>query len=216
VGDALDARGRCTLALPGGATPVAVFRRLAGPALRRQVNWSGVEIVWVDERCVPPDHPDSNYGLAERELLGHLPGVRAHRIRGELPDAAAAAQDYEGVVAEVCAPRQGTPRLDVVWLGMGGDGHVASLFPGQASAQWEAADVVPVAPPPAAPHPRVSMTPRLLNDCGVYLCVVAGRAKRGALASLLDDPTPRASHPATLIRPRGSVEWLVDREAAPT
>lgn len=217
VAKAVRERGRCRMALAGGRTPGLLFRALRSGPFQELLDWSAVEIFWVDERCVPPDHPDSNYALAERELLRYVRVRRTHRIKGELRDPKLAAADYAAVLQAAFADVPlGARRLDLVLLGMGADGHVASLFPGHDLDIWAHADVVPVEQPPAALHHRVTLTPRLLNDCAQCLFVVAGSAKRAAIRSLLADPTPRASLPATLIRPMcGTVEWLLDRAAFP-
>ena len=166
--------------------------------------WEAVEIYWGDERCVPPDDPASNYRRARRDLLDRLPVPPAavERIRGELGPVAAA-DDYE---AKLVARLGERPALDVVVLGVGADGHTASLFPGQAAAadRW----VVPGLAP-EEPRERVSLAPRCLDAARLVVVLAAGRAKSAAVAAALAGGAP----PAGRLRPRRLV-WLVDEAAA--
>ncbi len=132
--EALTARGRFAIALSGGSTPQGLYQLLASPPYRNQVDWKRVEVFWGDERCVPPDHRDSNYRMAREAMLDRLPipSDHVHRIEAERPDHNAAARDYQATIARVFGvdPAGEPPMLDLVLLGMGPDGHTASLFPG--------------------------------------------------------------------------------------
>ncbi|MGH7536268.1 MAG: 6-phosphogluconolactonase, partial [Gemmatimonadales bacterium] len=129
---ALARAGRFTVALTGGSTPKRLYTLLAAEPYRSRLPWPETHVFWGDERCVPPDHPESNYRMAHDALLRHLPipPAQIHRMHGEDPDPERAAAEYEQCLRTVFAPRAGTlPRFDLVLLGMGADGHTASLFP---------------------------------------------------------------------------------------
>src|SRR3990170_208271 len=131
--EAVGRAGRFTVALAGGSTPRDLYARLAGEPYRSGVPWREIHVFWGDERCAPPDHPESNYRMAAETLLEHVPIPREqiHRMRGEDPDVERAAGDYEGQLRATFRLGAGQlPRLDLVLLGMGADGHTASLFPG--------------------------------------------------------------------------------------
>lgn len=201
-------QGRCRLALAGGSTPRPVYERLAAPDLTRRIDWARTEIFWGDERSVPLDHPDSNYRMAEDALLKHLPVPPAgiHRIRSELP-ALEAAEDYERVLGDL--------PLDLVLLGMGDDGHTASLFPGRPEAAEGSRRVV-AAEAPAPPHVRVTLTLRALAEAGAVCFIVTGRSKAARVAEVFCEiaaGSPRL--PAARVRPgSGELDWFLDADAA--
>ncbi len=211
-------RPRFSLALSGGSTPERLFRLLAADYARR-VGWREIEIGFADERAVAPDDARSNFALARRALLAPLdvPAERIHRIPGELRPTGAAARAYEGALRALFADGRGT--FDAVLLGMGPDGHTASLFPG-ASTLREVARWVRVEPAPALEPkvPRITLTLPALAAARCVLFLVLGAEKRPALTDVLRDPrrgTPEATLPAARVRARESVEWFVDSEAAP-
>jgi 6-phosphogluconolactonase len=214
---AVAARGRFALALSGGSTPRALFQQLATPPLRDELPWSRTEVFWADERCVPPDHTDSNYGMARAALLdpAGVPAERIHRIRGEL-DPGAAASAYEAELARVLggAPGGPAPALDLVLLGMGADGHTASLFPGTAALaerrRWVAANDIAR----LGTH-RITLTFPLLNQAAHAWFLVAGADKAAVLREVLEGPVDPTRLPAQGVRPEaGELVWLVDRAAA--
>lgn len=197
---AVAARGVFTIALSGGRTPVALFRRLCRPEPGDPaVDWPRVRVFWGDERCVPPDHPDSNFGLAWRELFSRLPRRPAlFRMRGEDAPAAAAAA-YERALREQAGPRVklgaelgegeagGLPRLDCVLLGMGGDGHAASLFPGSPALEERERLALAVAGPAGASGPaRLTLTLPLINAARLCLLMVCGAEKSAVLHRALE------------------------------
>ncbi|MEP7041281.1 MAG: 6-phosphogluconolactonase, partial [Chloroflexota bacterium] len=133
--NAIRRRGRCFLALSGGSAPRLVYPLLAASPRVDAVEWSRVSFFWGDDRAVPPDHAESNYGVARVMLLDHLPGLRfndVHRMPADAPDLATAAAGYDRTIRRILTPLRipDRPQLDLVWLGMGPDGHTASLFPG--------------------------------------------------------------------------------------
>jgi 6-phosphogluconolactonase len=215
--NAIRRRGRCVLALSGGSTPRLVYPLLASPPRVGAVDWSRVEFFWGDERAVPPDHPDSNYGLARRLLLDLLPGVRpdaVHRMPADAPDRDAAARRHEAELGRATGLRPGTserPRFDLIWLGMGPDGHTASLFPGANVLDERRRWIVPAtAPRTVAVHERMSLTLPVINAARQVLLVVAGADKATAVRSV------RAGSrelPAARVRARSTL-WLLDAAAA--
>jgi 6-phosphogluconolactonase len=205
--EALAARGAFHLALAGGTTPIGVYRALATRLSDADAqSWH----VWFgDERCVPPDHPASNYGMVRATgLLARLREPHVHRVRGEGADAADAAARYEReLLATVGIP----PRLDLVLLGLGRDGHTASLFPGTPALESHAWIAAGQAPEP--PVRRITFTVPILRQARSIVMLVAGREKAAALARALDD---RAipSVPARRAYPLdGTLSWLVERSA---
>jgi 6-phosphogluconolactonase len=217
---AIAERGRFLLVLAGGTTPAGAYRCLADGQARR-VDWPRVHLFWGDERCVEPSHPGSNYRLASDTLLRRvpLPEANVHRIRGELgPERAAARYDAE-LQRFFGAARPGDLRdghaFDLVLLGIGADGHTASLFPGSAALDATGWAVAASAPPPAEVRERVSLTLPAIGRSRAVLFLATGRDKRGAVEAALAAPGPGSSVPAGRVRPRGALDWLIDAAAAP-
>jgi 6-phosphogluconolactonase len=216
AGDSIGQRARFLLCLAGGSTPKPLYELLATPPFATRIDWPRVHVFWGDERCVPPDHPESNYRMAREALLDHvqLPGTNVHRIRGEdEPSKAAAA--YEELLATFFGSGEIRPKasFDLVLLGMGADGHTASLFPGSAAAR-ETRRWVVASPGPQPGHWRVSLTPVLLNTAEDVTFLVSGANKADRLKDVLEDRGPDLL-PAQLIRPtHGALHWVVDTAAA--
>ena len=214
---AVEAHGTATWALTGGSTPGAAYRRLAAHDLRAGVEWDRVRVAMGDERCVPPDHPDSNWGQAAAALLDHVPVPDHHRLRprGEL-GAEAAADAYQQALGALPATPGGTPRLEVVWLGVGEDGHCLSLFPGRPEVEVTDRLVVPVHDSPKPPPDRVSLTLAALAGTERLLVLAAGpgKAEPVARARAGDDRLPVTRAVAAVRAAGGSVTWLLDRAAA--
>ena len=213
---AVEAHGSATWVLTGGGTPVAAYRRLAGHDLRAGVEWDRVRVAMGDERCVPVDHPDSNWGQAAAALLDHVPvpGSQLLRPPGEL-GAEAAADAYQAALAALPAPG-GTPRLEVVWLGVGEDGHCLSLFPGHPELEVRNRLVVAVHRSPKPPPDRVSLTLAALAGTERLLVLAAGAAKAGPVAAARagDNRLPITRAVAAVRAAGGAVTWLLDRAAA--
>lgn len=212
--DAIARNGRFLWVLSGGSTPEALYALLASEAWAAQIDWLKVHVFWGDERCVPPDHAASNYRMARRALLEHvpIPDSQIHRMRGE-DDPAQAAEAYEALIRLVTRSTQPS-RFDLVLLGMGADGHTASLFPNTAALReqqrWAVAHQVGADPPW-----RITLTPVVLNAAAAVLFLVSGADKAGALQRVLEGPLQPDLLPAQAITPRrGTSQWLVDRPAA--
>ena len=229
--ESMSAHGDCAVMLSGGSTPRAVHARLAEDDLAGRVEWGRVHVFWGDERCVPPDHPDSNYRMARETLLERvpIPGENIRRIRGEIGPAQAALE-YERVMrgffdqaherhpaSRPAYARRHPPSFDLILLGMGDDGHTASLFPGTAAlretTRWAAAVEHMQPPPPLVA--RVTITPVVLNAAAHVAFIVSGAAKAERLRQVLSDPYQPDLLPAQIVRPAGGqVTWLVDEPAA--
>ena len=209
---AIAATGRFTLALSGGSTPRAAYSRLAtGDWQLATGDWRLVHILWGDERCVPPDDLRSNYRMAKEALLDRvpIPADQIHRIRGE-DDPEKAAADYERELRALL----GSEGLDLILLGLGEDGHTASLFPGQAAVH-EAARWVVAVPAPDGTMWRVTLTPAVLNAARNVTFVVSGAGKAQRLEQVLQGPFTPDILPAQSIRPtQGQLTWMVDEAAA--
>jgi len=215
--DAVHTRGRFRCALAGGSTPRALYRLLAGPALSDRFPWSATHVFWGDERHVPPDHPDSNYRMAREALLDHvpLPAGNIHRIPAEDPDALNAAVRYDAELAAAFAlAASELPRFDLVLLGLGPEGHTASLFPGSDVVREERRRVAAPYVPQLAAF-RITLTPPVLNHAAAVLFVVSGEEKSAALAAVIEGEPQPDLYPAQIVRPHdGALLWLVDRAAA--
>jgi 6-phosphogluconolactonase len=209
-------RGRFLLALSGGSTPRPLYELLASRPFATRIDWPRVHMFWGDERCVPPDQPESNYRMAREALLDHvpLPPANVHRIRGEdKPTEAAAA--YAESLGAFFGSRDSSPTesFDLVLLGMGADGHTASLFPGSAAAK-ESRRWVVATPGPEPGSWRVSLTPVLLNASENVTFLVTGADKAERLKDVLEGGQPDLL-PAQLIRPtHGALHWMIDAAAA--
>jgi len=211
---AVALRGRFTVALAGGSTPRPVYERLARDPLAAAVPWDRVHVVFGDERCVPPDHPDSNYRMAREALLDHvpLPSDQIHRMRGEA-DPMTAAAAYESELNALLSGA-GRPALDMVLLGLGDDAHTASLFPGTPALnereRWVAAQHVP-----KLDAWRLTLTPPALNAAREAVFLVSGAGKTAALRAVRHGPQDPERLPAQIVRPASGVRtWLVDADAA--
>src|SRR5882762_5681058 len=207
AGDAIASRGQFIVALSGGSTPRDTYLRL-GTALVSKVMWSRVQVLWADERCVPPDHAESNYRMARETLLDRVPvpAANVHRIHGE-DDPAIAAAVYETTLRALL-------RIDLVLLGLGEDGHTASLFPGSAAAHEQTRWVM-AARANATSMWRITLTPAVINAATEVLFLVSGAAQAGILSRVLEGPRGPDELPAQAIAPsNGRVRWCVDAAAA--
>jgi 6-phosphogluconolactonase len=211
AGEAIDQRGRFAVVLAGGSTPKATYEILASDYADR-IDWSKVHFFFGDERSVPPDQEDSNYRMAREALLDHVPAGSVHRMQGELsPDEAAEA--YEQDLRDFFEPEE-FPRFDLILLGMGDDGHTASLFPETSALEvhdrWVVAN-----PVLKLETTRITLTVPVINAARAVYFFVAGESKAEPVAEILEgNPDPR-QYPASLIQPQGGPVWMLDRSAAP-
>lgn len=218
IGQTLSAQDRFSLVLAGGSTPRAAYALLGEPATAGQIDWARVHIFWGDERCVPPDHNESNYRMARDTLLGRLPlpEYNIHRIQGELPPQVAAdayLQELEGFFVG----QSGLPRFDLVLLGMGEDGHVASLFPGEAALEEVDRWVVAVKHnrPPAPLVDRVSVTLPVINAARRVALIVSGSGKAERVRQALSGADALETLPVQRVKPQqGELIWLLDEGSA--
>ncbi len=209
--NAVEANGRFTVALSGGGTPRRTYQLLAEPKLRDAIQWQAVHVFWGDERCVPPGDPRSNARMARLALLDHvpIPGGQIHPALW-MDDPRESAADYEAVIRTCFG--EALPRLDLILLGMGEDGHTASLFPGSPVLDETQAWVAAV---PSKDPPRVTLTYPVLNNAGTIAFLVSGRNKAGVLHTVIDGSGVEDPLPASRVNPvHGTLRFLVDRDAA--
>ena len=207
--------GRFTMALSGGTTPRKTYELLGSEPYSRQINWTLVHIFWGDERSVPPESPDSNYRMAHEILLSKIPvpAVQVHRMLANEPNRDAASQEYVEEMQRVFATDD-IPSFDLIQLGMGPEGHTASLFPHQEALHEERRLVMPVSVPKPPPD-RLTFTPPLLNAARNILFLVTGSDKADALHAVLEGPYQPDEYPTQIVRPpNGEVVWMVDTAAA--
>ena len=214
---AIAERNRFLVALSGGSTPKALYAALTRPHIAQHLDWRKVHFFFGDERGVPPTHAESNFGLAQAMLFHplHIPSSLIHRMRGEDPPESAAI-DYERTLRRIAAPVTGQwPALDLILLGMGDDGHTASLFPDTPAVTDTIRWVVPGYAPQGT-RSRITITLGVINHASVVLFLIAGRNKAVVVQRILersaDEPSP---YPAALVRPEhGRLLWYLDRAAA--
>lgn len=208
--EAVAQRGTFSVALSGGSTPKLMFELLA-TSFRDRVPWSSIQFFWSDERHVPPDDPESNYRMANEAMLAHVPVVKdnVHRVPGEKPDAAEAAAEYEQTLIKTTG--QTLPQLDLVLLGLGTDGHTASIFPGS-EVLHETQRLV------AAPWVekfqtfRITMTLPLLNNGASVVFLINGPEKASIVKEVIEGPE---KYPAQAVNPvHGELLWMLDEDAA--
>ncbi len=215
--DAVGARGCFMVALAGGSTPRGLYSLLAtDERFLAHVPWEHCEFFWGDERHVPPDHPDSNYRMAFQAMLSHVPvpSDRVHRVRAEEPDAALAARAYEAELQRTFPGDVAIPRFDLILLGLGADGHTASLFPGT-DVLAEATRLVAATRVESLGAERITMTYPLLNATRGVMFIAAGEEKAHAVRDVLRPPPGAPYLPARRVRPTdGALVWVIDRAAA--
>jgi 6-phosphogluconolactonase len=215
---AVQARGRARIAISGGTTPRAMFQLLADPAqpFRNEVPWDKLDLFWVDERCVPPDHADSNYHMTNETLLSKVPLApeRIHRMEGELDPEVAAAR-YESAIRNAFKLEGAqTPTFDLIFLGMGDDGHTASLFP-HTEAIDNLSNIVVANHVPQKDTWRITLTWPVINQGREVVFVIAGQDKAEVLHQVLLGPYDPETLPSQLIRPAsGKLTLLLDSAAA--
>ena len=214
----IASRGNFTVALSGGATPRSLYVGLAEPVNYGPLDWSATFLFWGDERAVPPDHVDSNYHMVKEALLDHIPLPPEHvfRIRGELPPDAAGVAYHHLLECSVPLKESGfsIPRFDLALLGLGEDGHTASLFPGTAALavedRWATDNYVDM-----LAAWRVTLTYPVLNNAREVVFLVSGGTKASILAQVLQGPSQPDRFPAQAVSPKnGHLLWFIDSAAA--
>lgn len=214
---AVEERGVFRIALAGGTTPAAAYARLGQAPWAESLPWERTEVFWGDERPVPPDHPDSNYRMAHEAMLAHVPIApeNIHRMRGEARELDAAAEEYRKELATAFGidPDGAPPVFDLILLGMGPEGHTASLFPDSPalhSTRWVEAPFVP-----QLGMRRITLTPVVINRARSVVFTVGGRGKEAALSAVLKGPREPDRFPAQIVGPsEGSVEWILEEALA--
>ena len=216
--EAVRANGQFLIALSGGTTPETLYRALTSPAFADRFDWSRTTFFFSDERSVPPDDPRSNYALANKTLFTplNIPPSQVYRMAGESRDPQAAAHEYEQQLRRATKTSPSScPTLDLVLLGLGEDGHTASLFPGSPALR-DKQSLIAVTQSPKDPPTRLTMTPGVINRANVILFLVAGAGKAGVVRAILDPKTEAERQlPASLVAPEeGRLIWLLDQAAA--
>jgi 6-phosphogluconolactonase len=219
-------RGIFTLVLSGGSTPRRLYERLAQPPFLKDLPWAALHFFWGDERFVPPDHQDSNFAMVHESLLSKIPipGKNVHPINTNAESGLSAAEDYEGdlrnffqhrrtsdTFAEIQLPTELTPSFDLLLLGLGRDGHIASLFPGDPALEEEKHWTAWVPSPGQPPfYPRITLTLPIINQAAEVLFLVSGSDKKAVLGDVLRDGQGAGKDlPAARVRGRGNTFWFI-------
>ena len=212
IHDGIRDRGVATIALSGGGSPLDAYRLLA----QETIDWNKVHVYWVDERAVPPEHERSNYGQAKKALLdpAKVPAANVHRMRGEATDLEIAAADYEAELRDTVKNKLGgLPCFDLLVMGIGDDGHTASLFPGDRT-MYVTDKLVASVPSKADREARLTMTTPLLEAAKSSVVIVLGKAKHAPLERIWAVHGELDETPGRVIRNfRGSICWVIDRAA---
>lgn len=209
----VQGKGIFSVALAGGSTPRTLYQLLASSDFKERIPWPGVHLFWGDERCVPPSHRDSNYKMVQETLISRItiPPENIHRMPGEL-DPGQGAGLYEKKLRDFFEA-ENIPRFDLILLGLGTDGHIASLFPGSPALQEKRRLVVP-ASTEGARHHRLTLTLPVINNARRIFFMVAGAEKAGVLAHVLQDQEGSPDLPARMVSlAKGELSWYLDQAA---
>ena len=201
------------MAISGGSTPKALYALLASKEYRDRIDWLHVHLFWGDERCVPPDHPESNFRMVQESLLSRvkIPPENVHRMAGEKESEAAAA-DYENELRKFFIAT-GSPRFDLILLGLGEDGHTASLFPGSAAVKENQRWVAPVYVERFKAY-RLTLTLPVINAAAQVTFLVSGENKRNIVRQLLGEDIDSSNFPAAKVSTaNGKLTWLITQDA---
>ncbi|MBU0514031.1 MAG: 6-phosphogluconolactonase [Proteobacteria bacterium] len=203
-----------SMALSGGRTPRTLYNLLAEEPFGPSLPWGSVHLFWSDERCLPPDSPDSNVGLAREVLISgiNIPAENVHQPRLSDHDCAVAAAEYEAELARFFRPEPGAwPVFDLILLGLGMDGHTASLFPGDAALNDNERWVTRVDGKTASPPmPRLTLTLPVINSARTVVFLVSGDEKLGVVEAILGRAEAATRYPAAMVRPTGRLVWLLN------
>jgi 6-phosphogluconolactonase len=216
VNSAIARFGRFAVALAGGSTPKGLYSLLASSEYCNLIDWSRVHLFWGDERCVPPDHPESNFRMVRETLLANItiPTTNVHRMQGEKEPGAAAAA-YEAEMKDFFGVEPGGwPRFDLIFLGLGEDGHTASLFPGTAAAN-ETVRFVAVAYVGRLQSYRLTLSLPVINAAAQVTFLISGENKSAIVGEILSAGNDSRDYPAAKVKPTGGLQtWLVSADAA--
>ncbi len=214
AGESAKRKRRFTVALSGGSTP-AILYSLIGDNYTKSVSWEYVHFFWGDERCVPPESSESNYGMARDTLLHKIdiPPANLHRIRGE-DDPAGEAERYSGEIVNNTLSRNGLPEFDLVILGLGEDGHTASIFPGNNSL-LVSGSVCAVAVHPLSHQKRITITGKVINNSDHICFLVTGKKKAEIVKEIINKEAGALNYPASgIVSEYGDLTWFLDQDAA--
>lgn len=211
---AVEKRGVFRIALSGGSTPKTLYTRLSSDDLKKQMPWRSTHFFWSDERTVPPDHPDSNYRMAREAMFKHVDVSESqiHRIHAEVEDPNRAAEEYEKEIRQHFNVVTDVPQFDLILLGMGPDGHTASLFPGTEALNEQIRLVVSNWVSKFNTH-RITFTVPLINHAATVMFLVCGEDKAATLKAVLEGPYDPEVYPSQLIKPDGDLIWFIDQAA---
>ncbi len=204
------------LAVSGGSTPVILFKQLASVQIKNEIHWDSVNFFWCDERCVPPENSESNFGEAKKYLLDFIsiPPGNIHRIIGESDPNLEAVRYANEIETTLPKGKNGLPVFDWVLLGIGEDGHTASLFPGK-NLLFIYSSIAGVARHPVTNQSRISLTKDVINNAKRVSFVVTGKVKAKVVSEIFNGLPVSKSYPAADILPvNGVIEWMIDKEAA--
>lgn len=211
AGEAISQTGQFTVALSGGSTPKALYSLLASPDYRERVDWSRIHLFWGDERCVPPDHAESNFRMVQESLLSkiQIPSENVHRMMGEKEPEQAATEYEEHLRQFFHLPRGGVPRFDLIFLGLGEDGHTASLFPDTAALNEKEHLVATVYVEKLKAH-RLTLTLPVINAAAQVTFLVSGQSKTAIVNDIVGLNSDSFIYPAAKVSPiDGQLTWLV-------
>lgn len=213
--DSIEARGRFWVALSGGTTPRRLYKLLATSAFSSRVDWTHIKIFWGDERYIPADDPDSNYRMTAEALLQHvpIPFMNVYRVPTEIDPPEAAAATYEHEIRHCFRVFDSVPQFDLIYLGLGTNGHTASLFP-RSPALKETSRLVLADFVAEVSNWRITMSPSLLNRGRTVAFLITGQEKADVLREVLLGPRDPTRLPAQFIAPEGTLLWMVDEAAA--
>lgn len=209
----VEQRGAFHWALAGGRSPLRLYDCMASSPWVGRMPWQDTHLYWVDERWVPWDHPDSNYGMARKRWIDRvpIPPSQVHPIPTDLPDLEAAAAAYEGTLRRILDAPGDVPTFDCLLLGLGRDGHIASLFPGDPALDERRRWVIPVNDPRGEPRiPRITLTLPLVQKARLILVLVSGSDKGEIWNRLLRSSAADKALPASLLCPEGELMWMLD------
>ncbi len=213
ISESAKTKNNLTIALSGGSTPELLFTML-GENYSKSLQWDYVHFFWGDERCVSPDDPESNYGMTRTRLFEkiNIPAVNIHRIRGE-DDTDKEILRYSGEISAFTRSGKGRPRFDLIILGLGEDGHTASIFPGQETL-FKSDKICDVAVHPDTGQKRITITGSIINNADSVVFLVTGKKKAEIVKKIIRKSDLHENYPASLVKPEnGLLQWFIDEEA---